>query len=138
MSRPAPARPRATYDDLLAIPDHLVAEILDGELHATPRPAIPHAVASSSLGVEIGGPFGTGRGGPGGWWILIEPEIHLAADVVVPDLAGWRRAKLPEMPRTAFLELAPDWVCEIVWPSTERIDRGKKLPIYAREGVSHL
>ena len=127
----------ATYQDLVQVPGHLIAEILDGELYATPRPALRHAHAASVLGVEIGGPFHRGRGGPGGWWILDEPELHLHADVVVPDLAGWRRDRLAALPDAPALTLAPDWVCEVVSPSTEGIDRGRKLAIYAREGVSH-
>jgi len=129
---------RATYDDLMAVPDHKVAEILDGELHVSPRPAPRHALASSRLGGDIVGPYDAGRGGPGGWWILDEPELHVADDVVVPDLAGWRRERLPEMPQEAFFTVAPDWVCETLSPSTEHIDRGKKLRIYAREGVRNL
>lgn len=120
------------------MPDHLVAEILDGELYATPRPALRHALAGSRLGSEIGGPFDRGRGGPGGWWILYEPELHLGVDIVVPDFAGWRRQRLPTIPAEPFLTLAPDWACEIVSPSTETIDRGRKLAVYAREQVSHL
>jgi Uma2 family endonuclease len=128
----------ATYADLLEVPDHLVAEILDGELHASPRPALPHARAASVLGVAIGGPFDRGAGGPGGWWILFEPELHLGPDVLVPDLAGWRRERLPVIPAEAFLSVAPDWVAEIVSPSTETIDRVKKLAIYARQRVGHV
>jgi len=120
------------------VPDHLVAEILDGELYASPRPALRHALASSALGSELGTPFQRGRGGPGGWWILDEPELHFGEDVVVPDLAGWRRERLPQLPDSASISLAPDWVCEAVSPSTERIDRVHKLPIYAREGVEHV
>jgi hypothetical protein len=101
------AKRRATYDDLLNVPDHLVAEILDGELYATPRPDAPHALAASALGVEIGGPFQSGRGGPGGWWILDEPELHLGADVVVPDLAGWRRSTLPQIPNASAISVRP-------------------------------
>jgi Uma2 family endonuclease len=138
MSLPARVRRPATYEDLLAVPDPLVAEILDGDLHTSPRPAVPHSVATSSLGGELYGPFDRGRGGPGGWWILVEPEIHLGPDVIVPDLVGWRRTRLPEMPRGPFLEIAPDWVCETISPSTERIDRGRKLAIYARERVGHV
>ena len=138
MSHPARGRRPATYDDLLAVADHLVAEILDGELYASPRPAVPHALATSGLGYDLIGPFDRGRGGPGGWWILVEPELHLSDDVVVPDLAGWRRTRVPDLPRGAFLQIAPDWVCETLSPSTERIDRGKKLAIYAREGVAHV
>jgi Uma2 family endonuclease len=127
----------ATYQDLHDVPNHMVAEILDGELFATPRPALRHARSSSALGVEIGGPYDQGRGGPGGWWILDEPEIHLGDDVLVPDLAGWRRDRLPTVPDEAFLTLAPDWVCEVLSPATERMDRTRKLRIYAREGIPH-
>ena len=128
----------ATYADLERVPDHLVAEILDGELYATPRPAVRHAHAASVLGIEIGGPFHRGRGGPGGWWILDEPELHLGTDVLVPDLAGWRKTRMPAVPDAAALSLPPDWTCEIISPATEGIDRGRKLAIYAREGVPHL
>lgn len=138
MSLPAHTRRRATYEDLLDVPGHLVAEILDGELHATPRPAVSHVLATSGLGGDLIGPFDRGRGGPGGWWILAEPELHLSGDVVVSDLAAWRRSRVPDLPRGAFLEIAPDWVCETLSPSTERFDRGQKLTIYAREGVAHL
>jgi Uma2 family endonuclease len=125
----------ATYDDVCQVPDHLVAEILDGELWKTPRPSLPHAHVSSMLGIEIGAPFGQGRGGPGGWWILDEPELHVGPDIVVPDIAGWHRERMAGIPNAAFLTLVPDWVCEVVSPSTERIDRQRKLRIYGREGV---
>ena len=137
MAQPRQTRQPATYADLLKVPDHLVAEILDGELYATPRPAPRHADASSGLGGALRGPFDRGRGGPGGWRILDEPELHLAADVVVPDLAGWRRERLPSLPEEAYFSLAPDWICEVISPSTAAMDRVKKLSIYAREGVSH-
>jgi Uma2 family endonuclease len=137
MNRPAVARRAATYDDLLAVPDRLVAEILDGELHTSPRPTPRHAHATTGLAGDLSGPFDRGRGGPGGWWILAEPELHFGDDVAVPDLAGWRRTRLSEMPSEAFFTLAPDWVCETLSPSTERIDRGTKLALYAREGVAH-
>jgi Uma2 family endonuclease len=138
MSRPGLAKRPATYDDLVKVPDHLVAEILEGDLYATPRPAAPHALAASALGGGLFGPFHSGRGGPGGWWILDEPELHLGADVIVPDLSGWRRSTLPQIPNAPAITVAPDWVCEILSPSTEAIDRVPKLRIYARERVSHV
>lgn len=134
------ARRRATYDDLLKVPDILVAEILDGELFTSPRPASPHARASSTLRGALD-PFDRrtgGPGGPGGWWLLFEPELHLGADILVPDLAGWQRERTPMLPNVTYFELAPDWVCEVVSPSTARVDRVRKVPIYAREGISHL
>jgi Uma2 family endonuclease len=127
---------RATYEDVLSAPENKVAEILDGELFLSPRPAPRHSVASFRLGGALV-PFDDGPDGPGGWRILFEPELHLAEDVVVPDLAGWRRERLPTIPDTAFFSLAPDWVCEVLSPSTERIDRGRKLRIYAEAGVAH-
>lgn len=128
----------ATYEDLLQVPDHLVAEILDGELVTTPRPALPHAQTYAALVAELHGPFSQGRGGPGGWWILAEPELHLQRDVVVPDLAGWRRETLPTIPDAAYITVPPDWVCEILSPSTEQIDRLRKLRIYGREGMNGI
>jgi Uma2 family endonuclease len=127
----------ATYDDLLELPDHLVAEIVDGELHASPRPAPRHANTGAIIGGRLVQPYHEGRGGPGGWWILYEPELHLGADVLVPDWAGWRRSRMPALPVTAYFPLAPDWVCEIVSPSTASLDRVKKLAVYAREQVAH-
>ncbi len=128
---------RATYEDVLAAPENKVAEILDGELVLSPRPAARHALAGSRLGADLGSFFDRGRGGPGGWWILDEPELHFGDDVLVPDLAGWRRERMPAIPDVPFFTLAPDWVCEVLSPSTERIDRGKKLRIYAEAGVAH-
>jgi Uma2 family endonuclease len=133
MSDPAPRRAR--YEDLLALPANVVGEILDGTLHAQPRPAPAHARASSRLGFEVGGPFDRGKGGPGGWVILDAPELHLGDDIVVPDLAGCRRARMPELPKTPYFALAPDWVCEVLSPSTARLDRTVKRGVYAREGV---
>jgi Uma2 family endonuclease len=133
---PARRRP-ATYDDLLRVPAHLVAEILGAELYASPRPTPRHANASSGLGGELRRPFHAGRGGPGGWYILDEPELHFGRDVLVPDLAGWRRERLPRLPDEAFFTLAPDWACEVLSPSTAAMDRVQKLSIYARESVSH-
>ena len=129
MPRVPPFDRRAIYEDLVALPDNLVAEIVDGELHATPRPAFPHARAYSVLGRRIGGPYDDGVGGPGGWWIIDEPELHLGPDVLVPDLAGWRRSRMPVSPTTAYVSLSPDWICEILSPSTAQLDRAKKLTI---------
>ncbi len=134
----AAAKKLATYDDLVALPPNLFGQLVFGALHAHPRPAVPHALAASALGEEAGQPFKRGRGGPGGWVILDEPELHLGADVLVPDLGGWRRARMPEAPRSAYFTLAPDWVCEVLSPSTSALDRGDKSKIYAREGVSHV
>jgi Uma2 family endonuclease len=133
-----PAVRRATYEDLVRVPSHLVAELIDGQLITSPRPAPPHALATSSLSGELHGPFDRGRGGPGGWIILYEPELHLNGDALVPDLAGWRRERMPALPQTAAFELAPDWVCEVLSPSTAAIDRTVKIPVYAREGVGHV
>lgn len=133
-----PAKRRATYEDLLEAPDHLVAEIIDGDLSLMPRPAAPHAAAATALGEELGPPFKRGRGGPGGWILLDEPEVHLASDVLVSDLAGWPRSRLPAIPNEPFLTLAPDWICEVLSTSTEATDRARKLPIYAREQVAHV
>ncbi|MEE9494795.1 MAG: Uma2 family endonuclease [Gammaproteobacteria bacterium] len=128
----------ATYEDLLAVPDTLVAELIYGVLHTHPRPAPKHARASSSLGIKIGSPFDMGDDGPGGWWILDEPECHLESDVFVPDLAGWRKERMPSLSDTAWFELAPDWVCEVLSPSTARIDRAEKMPLYASYGVGYI
>jgi Uma2 family endonuclease len=130
-------RRRATYEDLLAVDSRLIAEIVDGELLTQPRPSSLHARASSRLGAELTGPFDRGRGGPGGWILLDEPELHLHGDVLVPDLAGWTRARMPELPDAPAFELPPDWVCEVLSPSTAATDRAGKLPIYARERVRH-
>lgn len=132
------ALPQATYEDVLESPPHVVAEVVSGVLHQSPRPATPHALAASAVGEELGPPFKRKRGGPGGWMILHEPEVHLGRDIVVPDLAGWRRERMPEAPLAPYLELAPDWVCEVLSPSTRALDRGGKLGAYAQHGVSHV
>ena len=146
MSAPNSATPRrdpgsptrATYQDVLDAPPHRVAEIVDGVLHTSPRPAAPHALATSRLGGEISPPFDRGRGGPGGWWIIHEPELHLGEDILVPDLAGWRRERMPDYPQAAYFTLPPDWVCEVLSPSTRKLDLHGKRPVYARAGVRHL
>jgi len=127
----------ATYADVLAAPPHKVAEIIDGELVLSPRPAGPHTMAASALGEELGPPFKRGRGGPGGWIIMDEPELHLGPNVLVPDLGGWRRETMGAVANEPYFTIRPDWVCEVLSPSTERYDRGNKIAIYARAGVSH-
>jgi Uma2 family endonuclease len=133
-----PARKRATYADVLAAPPGLVAEIIDGELYTHPRPSPRHSAAAVALGVELGGPYQKGRGGPGGWVFFVEPELHLGPHVVVPDLAGWRRERLAAYQDAAYFDLAPDWICEVLSASTEGRDRGAKRRIYAESGVGHL
>lgn len=134
-----PATRAATYEDLRNLPAHVVGEIVFGVLHASPRPAPKHARASSVLGSELGAPFDRGRGGPGGWVILDEPELHLAEHVLVPDLAGWRRERVSEFPvDKAYIEIAPDWVCEVLSPRTTALDRGDKRKVFEAQGVGHL
>jgi Uma2 family endonuclease len=135
-----PAQRRATYEDLLQAPDTLIAEIIDGTLITSPRPTLRHARAVSMISRGLD-PFDPSSGNPGelgGWWILFEPELHLGADILVPDLAGWRRERMPVLHDIPYSELAPDWVCEVVSPSTVRVDRIRKMTVYARERVGYL
>lgn len=129
---------RATAADIAALPEGIVGEIVYGMLETHPRPAPRHSVAAFSLGGELKDPFQKGHGGPGGWVFMIEPELHLGSHVLVPDLAGWRSPRLPTLPDTPYLTVPPDWVCEIVSPSTRRLDRGSKRDAYAETGVAHL
>ncbi len=132
------ARRRATYEDVLEAPPDKIAEVVHGVLHLHPRPAKPHAAAATALGEELGPPFKRGRGGPGGWLILDEPELHLGEHILVPELAGWRRERMPFLTdEEPYFTLEPDWVCEVVSPSTGKLDRSEKLPIYAAERVQH-
>jgi Uma2 family endonuclease len=132
------AKRRNTYEDLLQVDDTLVAELIDGDLYTSPRPATPQTRASSVLGARIAAMFDEGgSGGPGGWWILDGPELHLGPDVLVPDIGGWRRERMPVLHDIAAIELPPDWVCEVVSPRTGRIDRLLKLPVYAESGVAY-
>lgn len=127
----------ATYEDLLQVPENMVAELIDGEVYASPRPNGSHTNVTSVLGMIIGSAYQLGINGPGGWWILDEPELHLpTGDVLVPDLAGWRQARMPEVPESHIFDITPDWVCEAL-SSNERVDRVKKMPIYARSGVAY-
>jgi Uma2 family endonuclease len=134
-------KPAPTYADIEALPPHLTGEILQGELIVSPRPAIPHANAASVLGMILGNAFQLGVGGPGGWWVVDEPELSLGVDPrfdpVVPDIAGWRRETTPSLPVSPRLETAPQWVCEVLSPATQRHDRVLKVPFYARAGVRH-
>lgn len=132
------AKKLATYEDLIALPDNVVGEIVDGELVARPRPSARHARVAASLAGELVGPFDRGRGGPGGWIVLFEPELHIVEQVLVPDVAAWRRAKMPEVPDVPFLELAPDWVCEILSPSTALLDRTRKMDHYRAAEVRNV
>jgi Uma2 family endonuclease len=133
-----PAERNATYADLEALPPKVVGEILFGVLHTFPRPRLRHARASTRLGSRLGPPFDEGEGGPGGWLFLDEPELHLGEDVLVPDIAAWRRERLPELPDAAYLSLAPDWICEVLSPATRALDLTDKRAIYERERVGHL
>ena len=134
-----PARHPGLYGQLLELPEELTGELIGGQLHTQPRPAGPHAVAASRLGADIEGPYGRGRGGPGGWWIIDEPEVHFVRDteVLVPDIAGWRRERMPNIPREQRFEVVPDWVCEVLSAGTESKDRKIKMPLYARYRVPY-
>ena len=132
------ATPRATYQDVIDAPAHRVAEIVAGRLYVSPRPPPLAALAKSHLRFALGPPFDRGRAGPGGWWILHEPELHFGEDVVVPDVTGWRRERMPELPTTDYVTLAPDWACEVLSAETRELDLEAKRPVYAREGVAHL
>ncbi len=136
---PAGSARRASYVDVLGAPEHVVAEVVDGALHTHPRPTLVHSYAHTSLGAGLRHSFGRGGGnGDGGWLILFEPELHLGEDILVPDIAGWRRERMPAPPDTAYATVAPDWVCEILSASTRALDQGAKRDSYAREGVAHL
>jgi Uma2 family endonuclease len=140
MANTVTARRPATYEDLLTVPDHLVAEILDGDLVTSPRPASPHALTAGRVFRDLSGSFDgpAGGDGRGGWWILFEPELHFGKDVVVPDLGAWRHSRMPTFLSVSFFELVPDWACEVASPSTVRIDRVRKMNVYAHAGVNHL
>jgi Uma2 family endonuclease len=133
------ARLKTLYEAIEALPEGITGEILHGQLHTQPRPAAPHALAASNLGAELLGPYSRGRDGPGGWWIIDEPELHFLrnTEILVPDLAGWRRARMTEIPRDQRFEVVPDWICEILSPATRSKDREIKMPLYARYGVAH-
>jgi Uma2 family endonuclease len=131
-------RRRATYEDVLNAPEDKIAEIIDGVLYLSPRPAFPHQGATGTLFYFLEGPLEFGLGGPGGWRFFVEPELHFGEDVLVPDVAGWRTSRMPQQPTTVGTSLAPDWLCETLSPSTAKLDRTKKLGVYARERVPHV
>jgi Uma2 family endonuclease len=135
-----PAAPDATSEDLKALPENVIGQIVEGVLISMPRPAVGHAWATSNLGAELTISFGRGRGGPAGWVFLDEPELHFHRNILVADLAGWRRERMGSGPTadTPFITLAPDWVCEVLSPRTASIDRVQKRRVYAREGVAFL
>ncbi len=134
-----PARRLTLYQQIEALPEGLTGELIDGQIHTQPRPAGPHANAASVLGMDIGSAYHRGRGGPGGWWIIMEPEVHFIRDVevLVPDLAGWQRSRMASIPRDQRFTVIPDWVCEVLSPGTESKDRRIKMPLYARYGVAY-
>lgn len=137
MAHAAPATD--LYRAIQALPEGVTGEIIGGQLHTQPRPAGPHALASSNLGIDLGSRYSRGYGGPGGWWIIDEPEIHFVRDteILVPDLAGWRRERMPNLPGDQRFEVVPDWVCEILSAATASKDREIKMPLYAKYGVAH-
>jgi Uma2 family endonuclease len=139
MVRPARNRRDELYEEYQGLPQHEHAEIINGTLYVVPRPSPRHASAASALNRRIGTPFQDGNGGPGGWWILVEAELQLVEkEPVIPDVAGWRVERMPELPETAYFAVVPHWVCEVLSKSTERIDRDEKLPYYAKHGVRHV
>lgn len=137
---PATTARESLYAQLEVLPENVVGELINGRLHTHPRPAGPHAIAHSILNMDIGSAYQRGRGGPGGWWIITEPEIHFMVDqeVVVPEIAGWRRERMPKIPVHHRFTVSPDWVCEVLSPSTAKIDRIEKMPLYACYSVVFL
>lgn len=133
-----PAKQKAIYDDLYKVPENMIGEIIDGELYTIPRPSPKHAKVTSDLGIVIGTSYRFGRGGPGGWIILDEPEIQLGEHTLVPDIAGWKKERFPSSLITNWIEVAPDWICEVLSPSTMRLDKTKKMPIYAKHNVNYI
>ena len=129
---------KATHQDVLDAPPNKIAQVIGGTLHLMSRPASLHAAAVTSLGDELLSPFQKGRGGPGDWWLVFEPELHLGDDILVPDLAGWHRARMPDYPDVPHFILRPDWVCEVLSPSTRGFDLNDKRDIYARQGLPYL
>lgn len=135
---PQPMKKPATYDDLFVIPEHATGQIIAGELIVTPRPSREHARVESALCAELTMPFDFGRGGPGGWLILVEPEIRLGDDFLVPDLAGWHKERFPVAEEHNWISATPDWICEILSPRSVRLDRITKMSLYRDHAVPHV
>jgi len=133
----APRRP-ATLADLAGVPSTHTGHIIDGRLYTLPRPRFRHGRAQSELLTTLSPPFGRGVGGPGGWLFIVEPELHLGANAIVPDLAGWRREGLDVAALDPYPTVAPAWCCEVLSPSTETFDRGAKAEALAAAGVAWL
>lgn len=133
-----PAKKTATYDDLYNLPDNVIGQIIDGELIATRWQSRQHALTSTVLSAKLGAPYDLGEGGPGGWIILHSLEVKLGDNILVPDLAGWLYKRFPIEEETNWVSVCPDWVCEIISPETVRIDKTKKMPVYARHGVGYF
>jgi Uma2 family endonuclease len=139
MNEPLPAiRRPATYQDVLDAPADMIAELANGALHLHPRPASRHSAACFGIAGSLDHPFRRGIGGPGGWRFAFEPELHLGPDLLVPDLCGWRRERMPVFPDAPAFDLAPDWACELLSPGTRRFDLTEKRHIYGANGVRHL
>jgi Uma2 family endonuclease len=140
MTTTKPSATSATLAELDALPPGIVGEIIEGVLHTMTKPRMPHQRTTCKIGGGVGDPFDDGRGGPGGWWIVTQPGIELPNNTkeISPDVAGWRRERLPRMPRNGPITVVPDWVCEILSPTTRRHDMIHKLPYYAKVSVPHL
>jgi Uma2 family endonuclease len=139
MSAKGAAKHRAaTYADIEALPAHKLGEIVGDELVVSPRPAPLHALATTALAGALNDPSKGLVDGPKGWWILFEPELHFEQQVLVPDIAGWRRDRMPALPRDAFFDVSPDWLCETLSPSTAVLDRTRKLEIYRQQRVGYV
>jgi Uma2 family endonuclease len=133
-----PARKIPTRADLEALPPGVKGEIIEGVLYTMTRPRGLHQKVNLRIGSDLDAPFDRGRGGPGGWWILPEPGIELPdTPEISPDLAGWKREHLLVLPDDTPITVVPDWVCEILSPTTRRHDLLIKKPYYAKVGVGH-
>lgn len=133
-----PAKEDALYKEFMAVPSNMIAEILNGKLITQPRPAPRHSRAAAVLGSKVGAPFDFNDDGPGGWAFFTEPELHLDSDILVPDLAAWRRERMTTLPDTAYFTTAPDWICEVLSPSTIMYDKLEKRDIYGQHNVQYL